>query len=169
MYLCTHVRMCVCMYVCMYVCKHVRVCVCVYVCAHMCYVYIHGLHIRKFFTLACRGVRGFPRLMAVRMIHRGSLHWCVLFMGPQYGVCCVSPFRLLELRGGDYIFTKFMQPHFVVSYLEALSDDRNMDHSWSHRNIAMLVTQVTELFKIFQNNAIKRNNHPTLPHPQCGL
>jgi len=55
---------------------------------------------------------------------------------------------------------------FQPSYLEALSDDRNMDHSWSHRIIAMLVTQVSELFKIFQNNAIKRNKHSTLPYPQ---
>ena len=38
-----------------------------YVCAHMCYVYIHGLHIGEFVTLACRGVRSFPRLVAVRM------------------------------------------------------------------------------------------------------
>jgi hypothetical protein len=45
----------------------------------------------------------------------------------------------------------------MVSYLEALSDDRNVNHR-SHRIIAMLVTQVTELLKIFQNNAAKRNN-----------
>ena len=63
--------MCVylCMYVCMQSCKHVRV---------MCYVYIHGLHIREFLTLACRGLRGFPRLLALKLVQGG------LCIGAQY-------------------------------------------------------------------------------------
>jgi hypothetical protein len=93
--------------------------------------------------------------MAVRMVQGGLLHWCVLFMGPQYRVCLVSPFFLLELQGGAYIFF-FIYAALVYDLIfgSSLSDDRNMDHSWSHRITAMLVTQVTELFKIFQNNAI---------------
>ena len=108
----------VCMYLCMYVCMHAsmqaytRVCVCVcacmYECAHtsICYVYIYGLHIREFLTLACRSLRGFPRLVAVRMVQGGLLRWCVLFMGPQYGVCFVSHLWHLKFGSDLSIFGK---------------------------------------------------------------
>jgi hypothetical protein len=71
-YLCMFMYVCLSMYVCNHASKYVCVCVCVCMYVHICVMCTYnGLHIREFLTLACRGIRGFPRLVAMRMVQVG--------------------------------------------------------------------------------------------------
>jgi len=42
------------------------------------------------------------------------VQWHVIFVGPQYGTCFMSPFWCLEFWGGLYIFTQFLHPCFKI-------------------------------------------------------
>ena len=60
MYVCTSVRLYVCMYVCMYACLHVCICACVHVCMHVCmYACMH----------VCMYVRMYARMHACTDVH----------------------------------------------------------------------------------------------------
>ena len=141
MYVCVYVCMwiCVCMYVCMCVCMYVCVCVCTYTYLtelafsssafdHR-YAWISAeplsepyAHFSLKVTVSdgelnwfCRDVyrsgvlkpRGeLPRL-------QNFIRWHLIFIGPHYETCCVSPLRCLEFWGGSY-FSKICAPLYCV-------------------------------------------------------
>ena len=42
------------------------------------------------------------------------VQWQIIFVGPQYGTCFISPLQCLEFCGGSQNFVKFVHPCFAA-------------------------------------------------------
>jgi hypothetical protein len=86
----------------MYVYIYTHTYVCIYIHTHM-YVYIYThTHIHERRGAQIAGTRSLGRLNYVR--------WRVIFVGPQYEICFVSPFWRLELCSGSQSFVNCFHP-----------------------------------------------------------